>query len=1202
MPEIKISELTSAVEPSGGEILAIVQSNTTHKTTIDSLKPALVDNLSTGAPTWTTGGVLRAGHDIIAGYVDSGAINVDAGGTIGLTLNDGYGNANLTFNHTGGTPDSSGSSARITSSVDSNQELMAFQLKSSVTGGTPVTLTTVLRLYEDAIQLLMPATCQTPTQGTHVARKDYVDTALNLKATIASVDAVNSSLTNHIDAGHPTIHAALSHTHPISDITDLQTSLNTLQTNIDGKIGESEINTSHFTFANDTLSLKPITEGQISTGAVTTTKILDHNITAKKLKGTENIAQGNFLIYDAATGGFETTASTAQTHKLFSPNHSDVASNVTPSYGDSMYYNGTEWTTGNFGNYGADMEYVGITGVTGVTNNMLDTRPDPNVDVSGRISSTSLTVDTDLLGTQATTQGNNIEVSGYVTYPIANLVGEGLINDNIRGIYIKVFAWWAIGSGGQKAQINVIYPDGTERSLIASPENRSAEYLGTAQDYDQATEQVFLIPVNEGQENFVIGFDVDDHDSDHERIVSEIIGVQCTKRVALSPEVDVILIKGSQSHLQVNLGYVAAGVNDYYNAGDDIWASTDEYAALLAQGTGVGRNWNGVFPITIPDNVSKTVIRATNNWNVPSGTGESHSSEEIDHITIVIDWNAKTIRGTYVWNAEAHQTGRLSSDNLIGVKQFYTDTSAFFTQNIHNVPLIKFEIDGRDIIKLPCPYHGVAAGSASAYHNVGQTYTIENYKTTAANIIDDIANDASTSSIATSQSVKEYVDENKSTFQKFSDFQDSSVSSIYRTVSYINNNGKLCAVGHGGDYDLAGAGSDYLIAGSSPEIMVPLAAGESVINTFSNGTDAPTMYLLTDQNRVFSTGHNGQGQCGRGGTTQQHYFDRIPQLDGTTWVSPNSGANTDGHMGAVRNGQLYMWGYGNQGQLGNGSAAQANTPILINTGALAGKTITKVYTHTYYGYTFVIDSNRDVYATGYNVEGQLGLGDYTNRNTFAKVPGIKADDIILSHGSNASSSYIINGTTLYSTGDNNVGQLGHGNLTKRNTFLAVPGVSAKTVSVGGHRSANVVCLQTDGTVKVWGHNNRGQLGLGDTTNRSSPKTLTAAGNDVVKALTHDDHGYTAILKADGTIYTAGYNGHGQLGVGDTTNRNTLTKIVMDNNIQFKDIALFGYNSGTQLIAIDQDNGMWGCGYNAQWSLGLNYTYNPITILAKLSIS
>jgi hypothetical protein len=39
-----------------------------------------------------------------------------------------------------------------------------------------------------------------------------------------------------------------------------------------------------------------------------------------------------------------------------------------------------------------------------------------------------------------------------------------------------------------------------------------------------------------------------------------------------------------------------------------------------------------------------------------------------------------------------------------------------------------------------------------------------------------------------------------------------------------------------------------------------------------------------------------------------------------------------------------------------------------------------------------------------------------------------------------------------------------------------------------------------------------------------------------------------------------------------------------------------------ISAIDQDNGMWGCGYNGQWNLGLNHTHASITILAKLSIS
>ena len=133
MAEIKISALDLAPQtPTGTEVFAVVQGSTTHKTTIDSLKPALVDNLSTGAPTWDVNGNLTAGYDIIAGGNHTGKV--------ALTINDGYGNANLTFNHTDGIPDVNGSSGRISCAVDSNQEVMDFQLKGSVTAETPVTL------------------------------------------------------------------------------------------------------------------------------------------------------------------------------------------------------------------------------------------------------------------------------------------------------------------------------------------------------------------------------------------------------------------------------------------------------------------------------------------------------------------------------------------------------------------------------------------------------------------------------------------------------------------------------------------------------------------------------------------------------------------------------------------------------------------------------------------------------------------------------------------------------------------------------------------------------------------------------------------------------------------------------------------------------------------------------------------------------
>ena len=265
MPEIKISELTSASTPAGTEVLAIVQSGDTKKTTINSLASALEDNLSTGAPTWTTAGVLTAGHDIIAGGNDDGRV--------ALTINDGYGNANITFNHASGIPDKSGSSARITSSVDSTQELLDFQLKSSVTSGTPTTLTSVLKLYEDSIQLLKPTTLSTSGTGTtSLVNRGYIDTALSGKADTSHTHS-QYSLNTHL---HDDIYSQIGHGHSIGNISNLQTILN-------GKIGETEINTSHFTFANDTLSLKTIQEGQIASGAVTNTKILDGAVSPSKL-------------------------------------------------------------------------------------------------------------------------------------------------------------------------------------------------------------------------------------------------------------------------------------------------------------------------------------------------------------------------------------------------------------------------------------------------------------------------------------------------------------------------------------------------------------------------------------------------------------------------------------------------------------------------------------------------------------------------------------------------------------------------------------------------------------------------------------------------------------------------------------------------------------------------------------------------------
>lgn len=1139
MPEIKISDLTSANVPSGGEVFAVVQNNITRKTTIDSLKDALVDNLSTGAPTWDVNGNLTAGFDIIAGG------NHD--GRVALTINDGYGNANLTFNHTNGVPDKSGSSARIAVNVDSNQEAMEFQLKGSVTAGSAVTLTPVLKLRDDNIQLLKKTTLsENGTVATSLVNKGYIDTALNLKATTTSVTAVSSSLTNHIEAGHPTIHAAVSHTHPIGDITDLQTSLNTLQTNINGKIGESEIETADFTFANNTLSLNTILEGHIGELQISAGKIKNYAITANKLKGTESIAQGDFLIYDATTGGFETTASTSETHKLFSPNHTDVASNVTPSYGDSMYYNGTEWTTGNFGNYGADMEYVGITGISGVTNTMLDTRPSPDVDVSDRILSTSLTVDTDLLGTQAGTQGDNIQVSGYVTYPIANLVGGGLINDNIRGIYIKVFAYWAIGRAsdlGQKAQINVIYPDGTEHSLIATPESRSSTYLGTTSDQFESSEQVFLIPVNEGQQDFVIGFDVDDNTSDHERIVSEIIGVQCTKRVALSPDVDIIHIVGSQDSAQRSQGYVDVGTNSF-STNTSVWSSENPTSVAAA-------DWSGVFPITIPDNVSKTVIRLVNNWNF-AGT----SSEEVDNITITVDWNAGTINGIYTWNAEFQSTGFLYASDLVGEKQFTTEEPSQYNST---PSIIKFQIIGRDIVKLPCPSHG------GTYYNTGQTYTIENYKTNATSTYEPY----------------------DSSFGMFFDPPNHMGYSTFFGSSYISKDGNFIFSGGGGTYVLNG--SSPAAQASYTRVQLPLEVGEKVVEYYYSGSNYCSAFLLTDRGNVFGSGYGGTGQLGQGNFLDQTTFTKI--ISDVAFLSVGNGNTHYMHCLAIKNnGTAWSWGNNRSNELGRGTPANhtsvvnsspAQIPGFGATGKIAKKAF--AFNSVSSGKSFIITEDRKIWACGSAYDGGLGLAASTA--TFTDT-GRVGDYMTANSTDDNKSVFIVDGTDLWAAGDNAYGQLGLGNTTANKAdkyfFELVPNISVAQISVSGTNCSTAV-LETDGSLKTWGYNANGQLGLGDLIQRGTPVD-SELGNDIKKVKLFGPDSYNAIyvLKNDGTVWVSGYNGYGQLGLGDTTSRSAFEKMIKADDVFIKDFQLFGYNSQNAFVGADQYDNLWGVGQNSTY--------------------
>jgi hypothetical protein len=69
-------------------------------------------------------------------YSTSGYLQAGRGsGSVTMSVNDGAGNANITFNHHAMIPDAAGSSARITSPVDETAAGLSFQLADNVTAG-----------------------------------------------------------------------------------------------------------------------------------------------------------------------------------------------------------------------------------------------------------------------------------------------------------------------------------------------------------------------------------------------------------------------------------------------------------------------------------------------------------------------------------------------------------------------------------------------------------------------------------------------------------------------------------------------------------------------------------------------------------------------------------------------------------------------------------------------------------------------------------------------------------------------------------------------------------------------------------------------------------------------------------------------------------------------------------------------------------
>ena len=296
---------------------------------------------------------------------------------------------------------------------------------------------------------------------------------------------------------------------------------------------------------------------------------------------------------------------------------------------------------------------------------------------------------------------------------------------------------------------------------------------------------------------------------------------------------------------------------------------------------------------------------------------------------------------------------------------------------------------------------------------------------------------------------------------------------------------------------------------------------------------------------AYCWGEGAWGVLGTGSTNNATTPTRINMAGVLAGKTVNQVAVGDWHTCAIASDdRAYCWGYGvNTAELGNGSLAQANSPVAVtSSGVLAGKTLTQITAG--FNHNCVIDSNGYAYCWGEGSYGALGNGS----TALARVPvavnmtGALAGRTIkqISGGYRHTCAVTLDGRA-YCWGENSSGQLGNNSTTQANVPVAVTmtgALAGKTIQYISAGSRYHVCaIASDNGIYCWGSNESGQLGNGTTTASRVPVAVTMTGALAGRSVIQVSNGVnrTCALANDGKSYCWGENAQGEFGNGGTAN-------------------------------------------------------------------
>lgn len=281
-------------------------------------------------------------------------------------------------------------------------------------------------------------------------------------------------------------------------------------------------------------------------------------------------------------------------------------------------------------------------------------------------------------------------------------------------------------------------------------------------------------------------------------------------------------------------------------------------------------------------------------------------------------------------------------------------------------------------------------------------------------------------------------------------------------IHHVNGSGGMIALTKDGDLFFMGYNNQgYAGAGHTTDVYawtkIPYLGPDASVGGLSckiiglttslelNGgeSDYGTIFAIDSSYRLWTWGYNGNGECGIGNTTSPQ---TTPQLVSSLPNVRMIHARPRMVMAVNNAGQLYTWGWNGYGQLGTGNTTAYTSPQLIS----GATSVYDVEVHVgsyysagwnYYGCSYYMKNNGELYGTGYNNNGNLGNGNTTNQSAYVRCGT-----------SQTFSEFHLNGN----------------------------GEQKVVAAIGGTPET------PNGQFWAWGYNGNGQIGDGTTTSTSTP--------------------------------------------------------------------------------------------------------------------